>query len=187
MQEINLLQNKVKDRTLQFERSNRFILILFVLALLLEVAAIGVLIFLTHSDTKKSEEVSKQSQAIQAAIDANQKDLTLAKGLQAQLKNVNNLIRNRVYWSAFLDQIASVTTNQTKFSSVSASVADKKLHIEGASGSYADVGRFLLSLSTSDKFSAVKLRQIAPPSGTSFGYSFSIDVNLVDTIFKKQQ
>jgi hypothetical protein len=49
MQEINLLQNKVKDRTLQYERSNRLVIGLFTLALLLEIGAYGGLYYLGNN------------------------------------------------------------------------------------------------------------------------------------------
>jgi Tfp pilus assembly protein PilN len=187
MQEINLLQNKVKDRTLQFERSTRLIVVLFTFVLIAEAAAFTGLYLLTSGTEKQTEQVKVQIGQIRTAMDSNNQELALAQGMQAQLKNVNTLIRNRVYWSAFLDELSRVTPVNVQYTNMSGAVTDNVFHIEGITDTYADVGRLLLSLSTNkDKFSNVKLHAVTPAlTGTNFGYVFSIDVTAASSTFKK--
>lgn len=186
MQEINLLQNKVKDRTLQFERSNRMVIVLFSLIVLLEFAGIGGLYLLTRSANAKTADIKVQNTQIQNAMNEDQKTLTTAQGVQAQLKNVQALLKNHIYWSEFLNQVSAITPTNVRFNGISSS-ADGKLHIDAVAASYQDIGRLLLSLDTSDKFQDVKLHSISPSSGTEFGYSFSIDLNVTPDIFNKPQ
>jgi Tfp pilus assembly protein PilN len=72
--------------------------------------------------------------------------------LQAQLKNVRTLLDGHIYWSAFLDQVASVTPNKIQIQRINGSASDGKFHIEGVGQSYQDIGKLLLALSTSNKF-----------------------------------
>ncbi|MBX4205143.1 MAG: PilN domain-containing protein [Candidatus Doudnabacteria bacterium] len=187
MQEINLLQNKVKDRTLQFERSNRLVMVFFSLLLLLEIGAVAGLFFLIKSTDAKTQDVIKANLQTQAEMNTNQKDLVKAQGFQAQLKNVRSLIDNHIYWSAFLDQLAKITPTKVQFRTVTGSVADNKLHVEGVAQSYQDVGRVLLSLETSDKFKQVKLRSVNPSQDSAFGYSFALEITVSPDIFIKTQ
>jgi len=166
MQEINLLQNKVKDRTLRFERSNRLVVGLFSLIVILEFVATGGLYFLANNTNKQTADVVSQNQSIQTAMVSNQKDLTLAKGLQAQLKNVNTLLQNHIYWSAFLTDISAIVPVKVQYNDFQGSITDDKITIDGMASSYADVGRMLLALSTSDKFSSVKLVSLTPAQGS---------------------
>jgi Tfp pilus assembly protein PilN len=186
MQEINLLQNKVKDRTLQFERSNRLVVVLFTLIVIFEMAAVGGLYLLISSTKTKAAEVNKQNIETQKSMNANQKDLVLAQGLQAQLKNVRTLLADHIYWSAFLDQVSKITPTKVQFQSITGSTTDNKLHVEGLAKSYQDVGILLLSLATSDKFKEVKLRSVTPGQGAEFGYSFSLEITVAPSIFNKQ-
>lgn len=186
MQEINLLQNKVKDRTLQFERTNRLVLITFTLLLILEIAAGVGLYVLTKGTKAQSDQIAADSAKIQAQMDSNQNDLAHAKGLQAQLKNVNSLLSNRVSWQAFLTQMEQITPAQVQLSTISAAAGSTRIHIEAVAPSYADVGRMILSMSTSDKFKNVKLITVGPSQGNSFGYSFSLDFDATSGLFKNQ-
>jgi len=186
MQEINLLQNKVKDRTLQFERSNRLVLVLFGLLVVLEIAGVVGLYLLIGTTHARTQDVNKENADIQAKMNANQKDLAKAQGLQAQLKNVRTLLANHVYSSAFLDSVSAVTPTKVAFQNINGSTSDDKLHVEGLAQSYQDVGRLLLSLSTSNKFKEVKLRSVTPSTQAgAYSYGFSMDVTVVPTIFQK--
>jgi Tfp pilus assembly protein PilN len=186
MQEINLLQNKVKDRTLQFERSNRLVMVLFVLVVILEIAGTAGLYLLIHTTKAKTTEVIQQNADTQTNMNKNQKDLVLAQGLQAQLKNVHNLLSNHIYWSAFLNEVSSITPTKVRFVSITGSVTDDKLHVEAMAQSYQDIGRLLLALGTSDQFKDVKLHSVTPGQGAEFGYSFSMEMTVLPSIFKKK-
>ena len=185
MQEINLLQNKVKDRTLQFEKSNRILVVVCVIIMILEGAAFGGLYFLTNSTKTVTAKIQQENADIQTSMNSNQDSLNAAKGLQAQLKNVKTLLNNHVYWSEFLNQVSAVVPNKIQFVNLSSSSSDDKLHVEGIAQSYDDIGRLLLSLNGSDKFSNATLHSITPSTGTTFGYMFTIDVAVSPSVFKK--
>jgi Tfp pilus assembly protein PilN len=186
MQEINLLQNKVKDRTLRYERSNRVVIGLFTLVLLLEIGAYGGFYYLGINAKSQIAAIKTENTKIQNSMNNNQEQVKLAQGLQAQLKNIRTLLGGHVYWSSFLDQVAAVTPNKIQIHGINGSASDGKFHIEGVGQSYQDIGRLLLALSTSNKFTEVKLRSVGAASGSTFGYSFSMDVGVTPTIFKKQ-
>lgn len=186
MQEINLLQNKVKDKSLQFERSNRFIVILAVLILILEVSATVGLWVLTKATNNSIKNTQDENQAIQKNIDSHQKELSKAEGLQAQLKNVNTLLTSHIYWSNFMSTLEKLTPVKVQYTAIDGSASDGKMHIEGTADSYTDVGRLILSMSTSKAFKSTRLTSITPGSESKFNYSYSLDVVVDRTIFSKQ-
>jgi hypothetical protein len=185
MQEINLLQNRVKDKTLSWERRNRLIITLFTLILILEILAGAGLFFLTLSTNNEITTTQEKNQELQNAINSDQKELSLAKGLQAQLKNVKTLLNNHIHWSSFLSTMYSETTNKIKYTSISASYSDGKTHLEGIAPSYSDIGKLILSFSTSNNFKDIKLNSLAPSSGDTFGYSFVLEMKSQPELFKK--
>jgi Tfp pilus assembly protein PilN len=186
MQEINLLQNKVKDKTLSWERRNRVIVTLFTLILILEILVGVGLYVLTQTTKGQIKDVQAKNQTIQNALDSNQKDLAAAKGLQAELKNLKVLLNNHVYWSQFFNKLAALTPKKTAFSTVSASSTDGKVRLNGIAPSYIDIGKLILSLSTSDSFSSAKLTTVAPTTGKTFGYDFVVEVKASPKLFIKQ-
>jgi Tfp pilus assembly protein PilN len=187
MQEINLLQNKVKDRTLAFERSNRLVLAIFSVVVVIEIIGTVGFILLTRSANAKTETLKTESQQIQDAMNANQSDLSAAKALQAQLKNVKSLLSGHIYWSSFLDLLASVTPAKVLYHSLNGSIEEGVIHVEGVAPSYTEVGNLLLSFSTSPKFTNAKLLSVSPSQTTTFGFAFSIDLKVANNAFTKTQ
>ncbi|HEX5429484.1 MAG TPA: PilN domain-containing protein [Patescibacteria group bacterium] len=185
MQEINLLQNKIKDRTLQYERSNRIVLVIFTLIVLAELASVGGLLLLTKSTNSKSADVAAKSADIQNSMDSSQSDLTTAKGVQAQLKNVSAILTNRLYWTSFFDQISSFIPTNVQLNNISGENQDNQFQLQGTAPSYSDVGRIILAFSTSDKFHDVKLTTLAPSGGTTAGFDFGLSFTVDNSIFKK--
>jgi Tfp pilus assembly protein PilN len=185
MQEINLLQNKVKDRTLQYEKSNRLVIGLFTMLMLLEVAAFGGLYYLNTSTKSKITAVKVENTKIQNDINSNKTDVTKAQGLQAQLKNVRTLLVNHVSWGSFFDRVGSVTPDNIQIRGINGAASDGKFHVEGLASSYQDIGRLLLALATSDNFDSVKLRNVSPGTTAKFGYGFSMELVVKPNIFKK--
>ena len=186
MQEINLLQNKVKDRTLQYERSNRLVIGLFVILLIIEIIGGVGLYFLTSSTNNQTTNVTNQNQAITNSINQSQSDLTAATGLQGELKNVQVLLTGHIFWTSFFSQLSALTPKKVAYTSMTGSASDDKVHLEGQGQSYTDIGQLILSLSTSGKFTDVKLLSVSPATSSKFGYGFSMDVTASGSIFKKQ-
>jgi Tfp pilus assembly protein PilN len=187
MAEINLLQNKVKDRTLAFRRGNSVIITLFVLIFIAEIVAAMVLYLLTNSVSKQTSDKQNENQQIQAVLNGGQKDLVAAKNVQAQLKNMQTLLSNHIYWSGFFNQLGNVTPLKAEYTSFGGASSDGRIHLEGIAPSYTDVGKVLLSLSTSGKFSNVKLLSVNPSGGLTFGYNFSLEATAINSLFKKTQ
>ncbi len=184
MQEINLLQNKVKDQTLSWERRNRFFLTLLTLVLILEILGGVGLYILTKTTMNDTQSVLQSNQDIQNAINSNQKDLANARGLQAQLKNIQLLLTNHIYWTSFLKNLYAATTKKTQYTGISAGT-DGKVHLLGTAPTYTDIGKLILSLSTTENITSVKLTTVTPAEGKVFGYSFALDLKISSKLFTK--
>ncbi len=186
MQEINLLQNRVKDTTFVWQKQGKLILVILALILFLIVAGSVALFFLNQSLEKKTADVLADNQSIQRQLSEQQKNLGDAKAFQAQLVNLKVLLENHSYLSPLLDELAKITYQKAQY--VTLDVAESgKIHVEGTINSYTELGKLLLGLSTSDKFKDVKLLSISPSSGTtSAAYVFALDMSAIPDIFYKQ-
>ena len=185
MQEINLLQNRIKDRTDVWSRRSLVIRTFLSLFLVLELAVFGGLLLLTKSNQTGIQQTEAEITAIQSEIDQQRGELVSAQAFQAQLKNIRTLLDGHLYWSAFFDELSRVTFQRAQYMTLSATAAGK-LHLEGSSGSYQDIGKLLLGLSTSDNFKDVKLLSVSTASGNVTGnYLFSVDMNVLTDILKK--
>lgn len=185
MQEINLLQNKIKDRTLSFERGNRLVIIIFTLVIILEMAALGGLYFLSKVNTAESAKLEAENMETEQALNLAKADLTKAQGVQAQLINIKTLLNNRVIWTPFFENISSLTAKQVQYSSITGSNIDGKVNLQGTAVSYLELGKLILSINSSGKFSDVKLLSVSPSSGKTFGYGFSLEAKAKPDNFKK--
>jgi Tfp pilus assembly protein PilN len=185
MQEINLLQTKVKDRTLAFEKSNRIAVALFSLLVVLEILGVVGLVFVSNRVDKEKANVLAENLKIQANMNSSQSTLDAARGFQAQLKNVRTLLNNHVYWSAFFQNLSSVTPTNVKYTSFTGSLSDGQVVIDGVAPTYPDIGKVILSLSTSKNYSNVKLTALNPSQTNEFGYSFSIKLSAASDSFRK--
>lgn len=175
MQEINLLDNRLKDTTQVWERRNRLLVTMFSLILILEIGLALVFFILTQGFDKKTQTAMASNNNIQAEINRSQEELSEAKGFQAQLKNTRALLDSHIYWSTFFEEVSDYSLSTVTYDAFQGGV-DGKIHLEGAAGSYTEVGKMLLGLNRSDKFSNVKLLSINPASGEVSGFVFSIDL-----------
>lgn len=185
MQEINLLQNRVKDTTHVWEKQSKLMLTLLSLILIIILGGTGVLYFLNQSLEKQISVVAEDNVTLNKQLTEEQKDLGSAKTFQAQLANLRVLIANHSYLSPLLDELTKTTYKQARY--INLDVADSgKIHVEGGVGTYSDLGKLLLGLSTSTKFQNVKLLSAVPSSGITNSYIFSVDMNVSPDIFFKQ-
>ena len=187
MQEINLLQNKVKDRTLAFERNNKLLMGICLVILTLELIGAGLLWLSTSSENNKIRSLQSSNATIQSQITQTEKQAPAAKSAQAQLKNVQTLLNNHIYWTGVFGLLASKDPQKVRYTNVDGSVADGKISIQGVAASYTEVGNLILSLSTAnDQFKDVKLISVNPSQGANAGYSFSLSFKATNTAFSKK-
>ncbi|MBI4363590.1 MAG: hypothetical protein HY545_01955 [Candidatus Doudnabacteria bacterium] len=185
MQDINLLQSKVKDTTLNWQRRSRSAINALV-AIVIILAATGVtLFFLNQTTLSRFEGLKRQNIESQNNLNQRQQELSQAKSFQAQLKNLSYLTNAHIYWSSFFKELAAYTFNKAQYVAVEGDTSGK-IHVEGNVESYADLGRLILGLSTSEKFKQVKLLSASPTSTEQAGYLFSIDLTASPGIFNKQ-
>jgi Tfp pilus assembly protein PilN len=185
MQEINLLQNKVKDRTLSFERSNRLTVGIFVMLIIVELVAVAFLFAVIHAKKSSLADLQDQNAKIQADLNSNQKDVPAAKSLQAQLQNVQSLLNNHIYWSPFFTLLAQETPKKIQITTIDGASSDGKIHLEGAANTYTDIGSLILSLATSANYKDVKLLAITTAKEHNTGYSFSLSFQALPKTFTK--
>ena len=185
MQEINLLQNKIKDSSLNSLRRSKIINTALSVVLILEIGLFAAFFLMNRTTQAKYESVKLENSELQTELSEKQPDLVEAKALQAQLKNLRSLVEGHVYWSSFFDELSKHTLSRTQFMSLTGSL-DGKIHLEGRVGSYADLGKMLLGLSTSTKISNVKLLSANPSTGQAAGFNFSLDFNIEPDLFIKK-
>ncbi len=186
MEEINLLQNRIKDTTFAWEKQGRVVLG-FLWLILIAILGVSALLYVYNGKIQTDLDSANQKvETLQKQLNQKQASLGDAKTFQAQLANIRTLLGSHIYISPVLDEISSSAFNKSQFSTIDLNQQTGKVHLEGMVGSYIDLGKLLLSLTTSDKFNSVKLLSVLPSNGQASGYHFSIDLLVAPELFTKQ-
>lgn len=185
MQDINLLQNKLKDTAEVWQKRNKIFVMIFVIVILAEIGFFASLMILNNKTKANLESVKSASAEIQTNINVKQPDLSHAKAFQAQLKNLRFVTEAHIYWSRFFDELSAFTFNKATYANIAADIQGK-VHLEGRIATYKDLGKLILGISTSDKFKNVRLRSSLPTTGDFSGYSFSLDLEAVKDVFNNK-
>lgn len=185
MEEINLLQNRVRDHSQLWQRQSKLIVgsLSVILALLLGVA--GLFYLLGSSVQKNIEALNSETAKINDTMDAKKKTLGDATTFQAELANLKALYAQHTILSPLLDELGKATYQKVQFETLDV-VGSSKIHIEGRVANYNDLGKMLLGFSTSPSFSDVKLSSVIPDTGQVVGYVFAIDMKANPNIFTKK-
>jgi Tfp pilus assembly protein PilN len=185
MQEINLLQSKLSDKTTQWQKNGRAFNIVLALIILGELIAGGTFFMFNQTVKEKNQNLIQANTVLKkdlADLDAGLKD---ARGFQAQSKNIATLLNSHVFWHGLLDEMAISTFKQGKYVTMLSDTTGV-VHVEGLVASYTDLGKMLLSLETSKKFKSVRLLSTSQSTGDDAGILFSIEVEAPQTIFLSQ-
>ncbi|MEJ0021785.1 MAG: PilN domain-containing protein [Candidatus Doudnabacteria bacterium] len=185
MAEINLLQNRLKDTTNLGQRQNRLVITVLSAILVVLVGITAVIFFLNKSLADQTITATSTNQDLTKQLNDQQSKLGNAKSFQAQLANLRFLLNGHTYVSPLLDELSRVTYARSQFISLDVTQVGK-IHLEGRVDSYTDLGKLILGLSTSPKFSQIKLLSAVPSTGSINGYIFSIDMNVTPDIFLKK-
>jgi Tfp pilus assembly protein PilN len=175
MQDINLLQNKLKDRTNQWEKSNRAVTAVLSMVLLAAVIASAMIFFMVKSAQDSKAAVDQENVNLQKKLTQMEADMGLAKGFQAQSKNLSQLLGSHVVWSVFMQELANKTFKITRFNSMTTDTSGRT-HIEGIVPTYTDLGKMMLALQSSDQMEAVRLVATSKSTGELAGILFSIEL-----------
>lgn len=184
MQEINLLQTKIKDRNTASEKRNNLVITMLSIILVILALVTGGFFFLAKTNVSKTAQVDQENTDLRTKLDARKNDMSAAIAFQAQLINIRTVLAGHIYWSVFLDELAKTTYTKTEFKSFLAD-SNGKIHAEGQVPTYTDMGKLILALSKSDKFKTVKLLSIQPSSEQKNGFIFSMDMTASKDLFKK--
>jgi hypothetical protein len=175
MQEINLLQSKLKDRTYASDKRNAIILGIAGFITILVFVAGGVLYMANKDKQRAINGLKKENESIQSKLDSAKGDLSSAKSFQAQLKNIEKLMALHIYWSPVLERLEANALKNGMYISLQAT-SNGKVHVEGLTDSMVNVGKLILSLSTDkSNFYDVKLSSIKRNEGAISAYNFEVD------------
>ncbi len=185
MQEINLLQNRVKDTSHVWERQSKLILTFLSILLIIIIGVTAILFLLNRSLASKTAVVTEDNLSLQKQLLSQQKDVENGKAFQAQLANLRVLLNNHIYISPFLDELSKSTYQRAQYTGLDVTT-DGQVHLEGIVSNYIDLGKLLLGLSTSSKFKNVKLLSVQPSSGKDNAYTFALEMSATSDIFTKK-
>jgi Tfp pilus assembly protein PilN len=185
MQEINLLQNKIKDKSNQWENHNRLAIVLLSLIVVAELVGSGIFYTLKSKAEKAQAELTLQNASIQKDLDSKSGQLTQAKGFQAQSKNISVLLDSHVAWSELMNELATKTLKQARFLSLTSETSGV-IHIEGLTPNYVNLGKLILALEQSEHIERVNLDSTAPSNSDFAGVIFSLEVVVERDIFLYQ-
>jgi Tfp pilus assembly protein PilN len=182
MQDINLLQSKIKDREELWQKNNRTANIVLSLILVLVVAAGLVFWYLVGGTEDKLTQTTAETVKIQSEIDAQSETLDTAKAYQAQLKNLKLVLSDHVAWSNLLDELAKATYKDAELLSIQGTLTGA-IHLEGRTDTYEKLAKVILGLSTSKAFESVKLLSSDGSIDENTGYNFSMDLTVSPNTF----
>jgi len=185
MQEINLLQNKLKEKTFAWDKESY--LVVWVLGFILAVLVLGGggLMFLSKQTADKTVALMSTNQDIQNKLNDSQDKIKGAAVYQAQLENLKTLVTNHTYLSPLLDELEKMAYVKSQYVTVDI-IQPGKIHLEGKVASYTDLGKMLLGLNQSKQFKNIKLLSVVPFEGAEQAYLLAVDLTVDPGIFIKQ-
>ena len=145
--------------------------------IIFEVAIGAVLFIFKQSTDQKKDAIVEHNTQTQTKLSTQQNELTPAKALQAQLKNLSRLVDSHLYWTNFFDELSQTTLKTVQYTQLQADLAGT-VYVEGLAANYADLGKLLLGLSTSKNFTDVRLLSSSPNSGEISGLSFALNFKI---------
>ncbi|MGE5297571.1 MAG: hypothetical protein ACM3KM_00200 [Acidobacteriaceae bacterium] len=184
MQEINLLQSKLKDRTESWERKNFLVTGFFAVLAVAVLAAGGIFMFMNKSTKSEIDRVKTENNRISTELKSTQGEMASAKSLQAQFDNINRLLKDHVYWIPLLDIMQAGTTKKTQYTLLSSTV-DGKVHIEGLVDNMDELAKLVYSLSTNKDLLNVKLLSFNLSQDMLVRYKYAIEFEFKDILSYK--
>lgn len=185
MPEINLLRNQLKDTTVSRQRYYKIILTAVAVILMVELGLVMILAIINNQLQRRTASFNTENVKLQTNLDSKKNQVADAISFQAQLKNLRQVVDNHVYFSPFFDELSKHTFNKAQYIALSADTTGK-IHLEGTVGSYTDLGKLLLGLNSSDKFTSVKLLSTTPSGGQLSGFLFALDLTVKKDLFYKK-
>jgi Tfp pilus assembly protein PilN len=148
-------------------------LLSFVLLAIL--AATGMIYMLTKNAEDSQLTLDQENINFQKQLDQMEDDMVLAKGFQAQSKNIVTLLDSHVIWSGLMSEVTTSTFKATRYLNLSTDT-DGVIHVEGITASYTDLGKIILALETSEQVESVNLVNTTVASGGEAGIIYSLDI-----------
>jgi Tfp pilus assembly protein PilN len=175
MQEINLLQNKLKDKTNQWEKNNRVVIGLLSFVLLAVLGATGMIYMLNKNAEESKMALEQENISVQRKLDQMESEMQLAKGFQAQSKNIASLLQSHVIWSNLMKEMSNKTLKTSRYLGMTSDTTGL-IHVEGITTDYTQLGKIILALETSEDVESVKLLNTGQSSERLGGILYSLDI-----------
>lgn len=141
MAQINLLNKGANDRA---NISSIISQIIFWLVLLGLIAISAYYIYLYFNTRKVNSSIIEAQNAVKEITDHintnSSRDEIITR--QGQIKEYQQLDKNRIKWSQFIPELARITLNEVRYSSITAT-SDGKLELQAVTRDYKSVDRFL--------------------------------------------
>lgn len=185
MEEINLLQNKIKDTSFAWQKQSRIFTGILSVILIILIGLGAAFFLLTKSTNEKLAQAQTRGQEIQKNISSRDAEVNEATSFQAQLSNLKTLVSGHSYLTPLLTELNKSTYVRSQYVSLDVK-DDGKIHLEGRTSSYDDLGKLVLGLTTSKEFKNVRLMSVVPSTGKTNAYQFSIDMEANKEIFTKK-
>ncbi len=182
MQEINLLQNKLQDKTNQWESNNQLYVIVLSIILILELAGGGFLYLSTKSVNEEKLVLDTANVKIQKDLDDMEDRLADAKSFQAQSKNLKNILASHVAWTPLMNELTLSAFKGAHYLNMIGTTTGI-VTVEGIAKNYTDLGKSLLALETSGQFEEINLNSTSVSEDELAGVTFSVDIALKSDLF----
>lgn len=141
MSEINLLGSDSSGSSVNSGVLSKVVARVVFFLLFLSVSTYIVLSVVNYTTNRSLETAQKQIQAVQAQALGN-KDRNELVTRQEQLKELDTLVDNHVYWSYLLPELARITLKSASYTEITAK-ADGKMQLSVVLPSYADIEKFM--------------------------------------------
>ena len=161
MADINLLQSTTSSPALMVTKIKRVIARVLMIVLLVIVAGYGYLYFDLYQTNKNLTTTETAIAKAQSEALSN-KDRSELITRQGQLKELDTLVKQHLYWSYLLPELARVTLKSAKYTAIDAG-EEGKLNLTVSLPSYTDLEKFMQIFDLpayNQQFSNVKIMSI---------------------------
>jgi len=186
VQEINLLQNSLKEKNQSWQRRSGIALSILIFILIFELVLSAMFYFLGSNRDKQITRLADENAALQNKMENTQKGLEEAKKFQRQLASLKDLIQVHVYWSKFFDEMESKIYVKSKLDTMNVDEAGT-VTISGQVSSYSELGKLILALNKSKNLTNIKLLNSSLSDSEKSGVFFSLNAKVNKEAFTKTE
>jgi len=195
MADINLLQQN-KKLSSGFSRPNltlpassgKGFLVFLIFLLVLEIGAYAGLYFLRSGLEEDIAGIEGEITSTQSTIDQRREELDVAIATQARVSALKTLLEDHIRWTNVWDELAEHTLSTSYFATIEAATETNSFIVSGIVPTYTDLGKVILGLELSDKFSDVLLQSASFEQGEGVsGVSYDLTILMDDNFLVESE